>query len=208
MKKCDLLKPGLRATQLTALAREINNRQETIELAKHKVTECAATLVCEAIFQGQAFLKVKKILKHGDFMPWVRAHCPLISHQTVNNYMRLAVNAANSQRAKNLERAASIREALLLCDLDESKANGEADGECQPRSWPPSIEVLSRLSRIMRLIEKHPVQSWPQEVREKLQEDLLPIAVALWPEKFTQAAPQKQYSDYSECARIVAYRAS
>src|SRR5437870_195709 len=124
MKKTDLLKPGgNRAHQLVQLSREINERQETIELARGKVLGAASTLVCEAIFQGAALLKVKAILKHGDFMPWVAAHCPLISHETANTYMRLALNSAH---AKNLDGATSIRQALLLCApaVESSEASG------------------------------------------------------------------------------------
>jgi hypothetical protein len=181
MKKTDLLKPGgNRAHHLTLLAREINERQETIELARGKVLDAGSTLVCEAIFQGAALLKVKAILKHGDFLPWVKAHCPLISHDTANRYMRLALNTGNG---KNLEGATSIREALVLCAPPEADGAQKPARE-EPRSWPPYLEALSRLGKFAGLVERNPIQQWPLEGREKLKADLEPIVATLWPEKF------------------------
>src|SRR5947207_15505035 len=129
MKKADLLKPaGNRSHQLTLLAREINERQETIEIMRGKVLDVASTLVCEAVIQGAALLKVKAILKHGDFMPWMKTHCPLISHCTANKYMLVARNCAHGN---NLERSASMREALMLCQENgaETSVDGNGNGD-------------------------------------------------------------------------------
>jgi len=183
MKKSDLLKPGgQRANQLTSLAREINDRQETIDLAKRKVLDAGSTLVCEAIFQGAALLKVKAILKHGDFMPWVKSHCPLISQYTANKYMLLARNCSH---ANNLERSSSIREALMLCqeNEDESGTTG-VKVTVEPRSWPPYLEAIGRFGKFAGYVERNPIERWPTEGREKLKEELIPIASALWPERF------------------------
>ena len=165
-----------RAQQLTQLAREINDRQQVIEMQRSKFREAASALVCEAIFQGAALLKVKAILKHGDFMPWVQAHCPLISHATCNTYMRLA------HAKRNLEEATSIREAvLLLCAPDQPDG---AQAEIAPRTWPSWLQGLNWVGKFSRLLESNPVESWPEEGRQKLRQGFEPLAAQLWPDKF------------------------
>lgn len=185
MKKSDLLKPtGQRANQLTQLAREINERQETIDLCKSKMLDAASSLICEAIFQGAALLKVKAILKHGDFMPWIRAHCPLISQYTANKYMLLARSWRNDN---SIEKSTSLREALMLCQENEPEAgarNASSDATQEPKSWPPYLEAIGRFGKFVGYVERNPIGNWPLEGREKLREEMLPVASALWPERF------------------------
>lgn len=166
-----------RANQLIQLGREINERQQVIDLQKQRVAEAGSSLVCEAIFQGAALLKVKAILKHGDFMPWVRSHCPLISHTTANTYMRLA----NSTRSLAAD-ATSIREAMLLC----APENPASETASKPRRWPPWLQGLNWFGKFAGVLEKNPFERWPTEGREKLRAALAPLAAQVWPEKFKE----------------------
>lgn len=175
MKRLELLKPGgSRNLQLTSLAREISNRQETLELLEKKVENTGSDYVCEAILQGEALIRVKELVGHGNFMNWIRIHCPTVSHDCCNKYMLIA---RNSERVRNLP---GIRAALMLC-----RNNGDHETNGKPQSWPPYIEALGKATRFIGYIERHPVQSWPEEGKEKLKGELLPVAAALWPEKFS-----------------------
>jgi len=179
MKKTSLLKPAGPLVQLLAgLAREMNEREETIALCRLKATESTSSLVCEMALQGQSLLKAKDKLGHGNFMRWLPANCPNISDRTARNYMRLA---ANWQRDANLRNAASLRQALQLCAEADS---GEPGEKLPPKSWPPYLEALSRFGKFAGCIERHPLETWPREGREKLRDTLAPLAVALWPERF------------------------
>lgn len=180
MKKTDLLKPGhARSNQLTALAREINEREEVIALTKGKACDATNSWMCEVALQGQALLKVKAMLNHGDFMPWIQSHCPLISDRTARDYMRVASNWQNSA---NVQQATSIAMALRLCAENEAAANGHPKPE--PKHWPPYIEALGRCGKLMAYIERNPLSGWPPEGRVKLRDELAPVASVLWPEKF------------------------
>lgn len=172
MKRLDLLKPGgSRNLQLNSLAREIIERQDTLELLERKVEDTGSSYVCEAILQGECLIRVKQMVGHGNFMNWVKIHCPTVSHIHCNRYMLIAKNSA---RVKNMP---SLRAALLLC-------RNETNGNGSTKSWPAYIEALGKAAKFLGYIERHPLQSWPTEGKEKLKGDLLPLAAALWPEKF------------------------
>ena len=60
---------------------------------------------------GEELIKVKQTLDHGQFMPWVRAHCTF-GQRTAEEYRKAA--KAKSQHAENFSRCNSIREVLAL----------------------------------------------------------------------------------------------
>lgn len=53
--------------------------------------ECLA----EAIYIGRRLIAVKASLKHGEFMPWVKANC-LFSHNTARMYMNASIGVAKA----------------------------------------------------------------------------------------------------------------
>jgi len=174
MKRLELLKPGgSRNLQLTSLAREISDRQETLELLEKKVEDSGSEYVCEAILQGESLMRVKELVGHGNFLNWVRIHCPTVTQRHAQRYMLIARNAPR------VSQMPSLRAALLLCRTNGEQPNGK------PQSWPAYIEALGKATRFIGYIERHPLQGWPEEGKEKLKGELLPIAAALWPEKFS-----------------------
>lgn len=177
MRKTDLLKPGgSRGFQLNALAKAINDSEDTIQLARDQCGEKAKTFLCEVALQGKRLMEAKEMCGHGNFLPWLSAHCPLISDRTARAYMRIA---ANWQTTANIENAGSISRALELCE------NGQrSDRKSQQKSWPAYIEALGRCAKFLGYVQKHPLTAWPVEGQEKLRGTLLPVAVVLWPEKF------------------------
>ncbi len=183
MKKTDLENPGAgRAQQLTKLAREINDREEVIGITQGQACHKTSEWLCEVALQGQTLLRVKELLKHGDFMPWITSHCPLISTRTARHYMRIA---SKWQRVAKIEGVKSLRAALALCCEQEEAGDPEATGVVNsPKSWPPFLEGIGRFGKFADYLERNPVTSWPLEGKEKLREKMLPIAATLWPEKF------------------------
>ena len=178
MRKTDLLKPGgARGLQLNALAKAINDSEDTIQLARDQVGDKAKAFLCEISIQGKRLMEAKEMCGHGNFLPWLAAHCPLISDRTARAYMRIA---ANWQTAADIQNAGSIARALELCE------GGQRPDHARPnKSWPAYIEALGRCAKFLGYVQKHPLSNWPIEGQEKLRGTLLPVAVVLWPEKFT-----------------------
>jgi len=177
MNKFDLLKPGApRHQELVQLAREINDRQATIEtLRQHAFKGCSAW-ICEVALQGQALIKVKQALAHGTWLEWLKVHCPF-SHDTASTYIRVATNFED---AKNLPEGTSIRQAL---DLLTRPAKQEHLAPAAP--MPPYLEGLGRISKFCGYVFSHPVKDWPEEGKQKARQDLEPIVRELWPERFS-----------------------
>ncbi len=181
MNKIDLECPGAaQAQQLTKLAREINGREEVIVATQNQACERTSAWLCEVALQGQALLKVREWLKHGDFLPWIKTHCPLIGERQIRNYMRVALNWSTGA---NVEGAKNLKEALRLCmenDSEESPGSARAPA----KRWPPFLEGIGRFGKFALYVERNPLLNWPVEGREKLREKMEPIATALWPDKF------------------------
>ena len=93
------------ASDLVGLARQINEEHTACETSYGHA-------LSHAFEAGRLLIEAKERVGHGRFMDWVRDSVAF-SHDTADNYMRLARNseklgAANSERVRNM----SIREAL------------------------------------------------------------------------------------------------
>ena len=180
MNKTDLQHPGAaRSQQLTKFARELNDREEVIALTQGQACAKTSEWLCEVALQGQTLLKVKGLLKHGDFQHWMTAHCPLIPHRTARKYMRVAANWSTGSKVQG---AKDLKEALQLC-MDNDEGDSEPTPPT-PKSWPPFLEAIGRFGKFADYVERNPVSNWPLEGKDKLKEKLEPIAAALWPDKF------------------------
>lgn len=180
MNKTDLLP---RHGQLITLAREINEREKTITLLREKTVGNAGTWMCEVMLQGQALIHAKALVALGMWTDWLAINCSLISVRSVQRYMQLATRAANNPE---IEQADTLRRAMALCIEDvDAKPDPKPDAA---KCWPPYLEALGRVSKFVGYVERFPVGLWPDEGREKLRGDLLPIVTLLWPDKFAQAA--------------------
>lgn len=164
-------------TDLVTIGRRIRDREETIRALKKQTLNKAAETISEVLLQGADLLKVKRALEHGQWLPWLAAHCPEISARTAQDYMKLA---GDPRVAADLIQAGSIRQALALLERgeDDSKSKGE------PRQWPPYLEAIGRLSKLVGYVDRFPIDKWPEEGLGKFRQDLEPIAKRLWPEKF------------------------
>lgn len=162
---------------LVPLARRINEREDVIQAGKQSAITSASAVVAEVLLQGQDMLRVKNSLAHGKWLPWLAKHCPKISERMAQHYMRLA---SNPNKVAQLEKANSLRQALGL--LEDSK-DGKTKGE--PKQWPPYMEAIGKLSKLVAYVNKFPATHWPEEGLTKFRSELEPVAAMLWPDKFS-----------------------
>lgn len=164
---------------LKNLAREIANNWETCDLLEQQTTENFMAWIRELALQGQRLIHVKtQQTRHGDWMPWCEAHCP-VPYWKINRCM---VIAANFTRVENSSGVESMRQVLALCRHAPPE---ESDPSAPPpRRWAPAIEANLKLSKLCGYVERFPITTWPTESQDAAREKLLPMAAALWPAKF------------------------
>ena len=164
----------IHSDELHRLAREINDRESTILLIRSKVEEALRPAGPEIIMQGQTLLRAKVLIPHGLWLDWLAANCPQLSARNAQRYMARASNTTLSFFYH------------LLCDPEP--ASGEKP---PPRQWPPYVEAIGRAGKlagqVRSLVEKFPIERWPEEGRQRLREEIEPLARMLWPEKFPGA---------------------
>jgi len=160
--------------ELTRLARAINDRERTLEMLRERVEEGCNSMVTEAILQGQDLISAKARVPHGFWMDWLKAHCPK-SQQTANHYMKMAGDPERIRDVKSISAALQV-----IYNQDEHAVPIDVES----RRWPPYIDAISRFSKFACFVDKHPIDAWPDEGRDKIREVILPFAILLWPEKF------------------------
>jgi Protein of unknown function (DUF3102) len=98
---------------LPALAKEIRHDIEAADRHWQSAVE-------HAIRAGEGLIEAKGQLKHGEWLPWLRANFDGFSERSAQNYMRLA------QNRNAVSHLPSVREAVAL--LAEPKQDGQDDG--------------------------------------------------------------------------------
>jgi len=78
------------APQLQSLQEATLKTMRLIETEQVRIDGADAANTMRRVFVGFALQRVKLSLKHGDFLPWLKAHAP-VSHKQCTFYMRLAV---------------------------------------------------------------------------------------------------------------------
>lgn len=181
MTKAQLIAPGSPpALKLRALAKEINELTTAIDISVERVKEGISIALTNAILTGQALIKAKAEIPHGQWLDWLAAHCPRITRKTAAQYMNLA------DRADEIKSATSIRQALfLLSDKGDEPSTGEKRNAQQ---WPAYLEGVRRISKWTGFVSKHPLSEWPEEGKAELRGKLEPIVRELFPERFGNAA--------------------
>ena len=166
------------AIQLRSLASEINSGEQAIEILKTQTLDKADALGCEIRLQGMRLIQAKALVAHGNWLAWLAEHCPRTGERMAQRYMAVAKHAeTNPSCVTDIDRAKSLRECCSLLTNGESKLT-------KSKHWPAYLEAIGRSSRLARFLEANPLKDWPEEGIVKLREDLLPIAKALWCDKF------------------------
>jgi hypothetical protein len=93
---------------LEAVAAQINQAHADAQAFASKAVE-------RALVAGDLLNNVKAQLRHGEFLPWCKEHCPAISQRTIQDYTRVARDLPIEMRS-----AAhfSLREALRTLTAD------------------------------------------------------------------------------------------
>lgn len=164
------MKSIIHSTELKQLAREINDRESVISGIRDQVVNTLRLAGPEILLQGQALIKAKSQMPHGMWINWLKANCPAVSERNAQRYMARAANPTLTDYYS------------LLCDEAKTEASIERD----PRQWPAYVEALGRATRFLGYIERVPLSRWPQEGRNKLKEQMYPLALQLWPERFQE----------------------
>ena len=143
---------------LQALARQINDREEILDSYRSKIEETLRPAAAEIILQGQALIDAKARLKHGEWLPWLKAHCPKISAHTAARYMKRATKETLSYYCH------------VLCDTEEEHT--ATTGSSQ---WLPHIESFGKLNRFLSSLSKCPIDAWPEPAIDSACEQLAPL---------------------------------
>lgn len=125
-------------TDLVALATQINAAHEEAQTYASKAVE-------RALVAGDLLLKAKAQCQHGQWLPWLRAHCPAISTRTIQNYMRVARELPAEKRT---DAYLSLNEVLRLV------AGPATDAEPTSEVEPVSAEEQALFKRLERGIEQ------------------------------------------------------
>ena len=111
---------------LDALAEQIN--------AAHKEAQAYASKAVErALVAGDLLNTVKEQIKHGEFLPWCKEHCPDITPRTLQSYMRVARELPIEMRSAS---HLSVREALRLVAGEPEPLLLEQPKTDQPKGKP------------------------------------------------------------------------
>jgi hypothetical protein len=163
----------LEGRELHAIARRINEREETIQKEKGRIVGIINATLAEAILQGIDLLKAKMLARHGNFMDWVSVNCPRIGHRQCTSYMNIA---RNWKHDSNLTDADSIRAALLLC------ASNDPESDKPKKQWVPYLEAIYRFGKATSFASPEEISQYPVEGQDELRKIMAPHCSVLWPQ--------------------------
>jgi Protein of unknown function (DUF3102) len=83
-----------------------------IRCAHADVQEAAKTAAERAIAAGHALIEAKSLLKHGEWLPWLRGHCAL-AERTAQLYMRIANSGLESAMVAGLGLQAAAKAFVI-----------------------------------------------------------------------------------------------
>lgn len=181
------MKPPLtkvQANELHALAKKINEREETIQALRGKIFETGSEAGTEIILQGQDLIKAKDTIAHGLWIDWLKAHCPRVSERTAQHYMAIA---RNPQRVALLKAGIPSRDLFGALEINGGDDDQQSGGK--PKVYLPYMQTLYLFTRAVKYIGTHPLKECPEETRDELRKELEPIAAELWPDRFAVEVP-------------------
>lgn len=167
------------AHELTSLGSEIVEHYETAIAEAGRAIRSGQEAVKAALLCGQALIKSKAILGHGNWMPWL-ANLGSIDQETARKYMFLA----KSTHVLNFDDCASVRQAYILAGIIPQPQERQANGafELTPK-W-----TLSNLTRFTPRIDHAVVMGWQEQDKQAVRAQLEPL-VRLYEELGTSPSP-------------------
>jgi hypothetical protein len=150
------------------LAEQINAAYtEARGLATHAATH-AREAVTRALACGTLLNQQKATLAHGDWQPWLAAHCPAISFPTARRYMKLA----KQSHATLLTDAAGLRQAYIATGVLAATPRTRP----VPDAHTATVGFVRPLDQFRRWfntrVEQDPIDHWPPEARRLLRNEL------------------------------------
>ena len=129
-------------TPLEAVAAQINEAHAAAQAYASKAVE-------RALVAGDLLNGVKAQLKHGEFLPWCKTHCPDIGQRRLQEYMKVARDLpAEIRGAAYL----SLRDALrLVADPDPEPVTGELLPAAAPATPDPADVIAEQQRQIEAL---------------------------------------------------------
>jgi hypothetical protein len=121
------------SNRLPVLAAEIRR-------AHADVQEAARTAAEHAITAGHALLEAKELLKHGQWLPWLREHCAL-AERTAQLYMKIAKSGLESATVADLGLKAAAQAFTLKYPFPNPYNDGSED---ERREWLAFVLFLCR----------------------------------------------------------------
>ena len=155
---------------LHKLASEINSREEVIQALRQQAIDKATEAGTEILLQGRALLKVETEYQ-GDEVAWLAANCPAVDEDDARAYKRVARNPGRFQDPNQL---------LLAVWHERNESACPTDGE--PSPYLTALESMGKWLR--GLSKRPPIPTWPDGCKDRLRDQLLPVAKTLWPERF------------------------
>lgn len=111
-----------------------------IRRAHADVQEAAKTAAEKAIEAGHALLEARKLVKHGEWLPWLREHCAL-ADRTAQLYMQLPRKGAKSATVAHLGLNAAAQAVELKYGFHQPLYDGD---EAERREWWLFVWFLRR----------------------------------------------------------------
>jgi len=153
---------------LEQLAREINESEARI--AQHKLRA-----VEEAVLQGNLLAAAKAKLPHGEFTPWLEAHCQ-VAPRTARKYMTLAAGVAGLPSPE--------RNAILAGGIDDAVKKIAA-----PQRTPIAEAVATTKTAEHAVLPETPAAVAAPDTKTA-ERAVLPEQTIIQPEPAPQPAPQ------------------
>ena len=145
VEPADLFPAPLLVESLATLATQIN--------AAHADAQAhAARAVERALVAGDLLNSVKAQLKHGEFGPWCKAHCPDIGQRRLQEYMKVSRELPVEMRGGAY---LSLNEALRIVsgdpDPDQDLITGDLLPESDPVAPDPATVIEAQQRHILAL---------------------------------------------------------
>lgn len=150
------------------LSAEINAAFAEARTTAAAATTNAKQAVACALECGRLLNRQKESLPHGEWQPWLAAHCPDISAPTARRYMRLAKRSHDH----SLDDAVGLRQAYLATGvLPESPRTRR-----EPDANDPTVSFVRGLDQFRRWFhrrtDEQPLEKWTPEARRLLRNEL------------------------------------
>lgn len=117
-------------------------------IAAHKAANTAARSALEhARVAGEKLIEAKANIGHGQWLPWVAEHLPMITERTVQNYMKVATHWGDLEKRNGVS-GLPLRDVLKL--LAEPKVKTAAADDTSGSSALVNRPLTREESRINR----------------------------------------------------------